>query len=239
MTARRLARREPLRMIRLGVATLDKDLPLPARRALIRIIRGILNGALSGLGLVMLCLMGLDAAMAEHPHADDRFRSLQTDEDSVRGQYRWRPLDGEAPAVHRTDQPSQPSVLIEQRYPPVTDYAETPPGIPRGVYRPVEGRHDITPHYEGYRFRSLSPSEQSRIKRRNQENRWSRAKLENGGRRKIPATPYVKDDSDNWGGYTFRPDKRLDKNERGGAVFSSPYLPAFSDAYPAPQFRRD
>jgi NhaD family Na+/H+ antiporter len=39
-------------MIRLGVATLDKDLPLPASRALIRFICGALNEALSGLGLV-------------------------------------------------------------------------------------------------------------------------------------------------------------------------------------------
>ncbi len=40
-------------MIQLDVATLGKGLPLPARRALIRIICRVLNEALSGLGLVV------------------------------------------------------------------------------------------------------------------------------------------------------------------------------------------
>ncbi|MCU7920775.1 MAG: hypothetical protein KZQ95_20830 [Candidatus Thiodiazotropha sp. (ex Epidulcina cf. delphinae)] len=177
--------------------------------------------------------------MAQHPYADYRFRGQQTDQASVWSQYRWRPLDDETPPVHQADQPVEPSVSIEQRYPPVTDYAETPPGLPRGVYRPVEERHNITPHHEGFRFRSLSPSEQSRIERRNQQSRQSRMKLENGGRREMPATPYAKGDRINWGGYTFRPDKRLDNKGRGDVVPSYPYPPAFSNAYPAPQFRQD
>jgi len=116
--------------------------------------------------------------------------------------------------------------------PPVTDYAEPPPGLPRGLYRQVERRHTITPQLEGYKFRPIAPAEQVRNKARGDEGRSS-------GNADSSAGPIGKDI---YPGFTpmdghqprpvYRPDKRLDMGTRqDGRRY--PY----GSAAPMPRFR--
>lgn len=183
------------------------------------------------------CLVGLGEVLAGEPYADYGFRS-QPEKGFISEQdhYRWRPLNGdESPSGSSADsfqggyQTQQPSY----RPPLVMDYADTPPGLPRGVYRPVEKRHSITPHKDGFRFRTLTPREQQRTKRRNQE--YNQAD-------RFSSDGYGGLDSSPQQGYRFRPDKRLDK--RGSANWGRSYSfhqngPAFTEAYQAPIYRPD
>lgn len=116
--------------------------------------------------------------------------------------------------------------------PPATDYAEPPPGLPRGLYRQVEQRHTITPHIEGYRFRPIEPEEQIRNKERIEEERSSGT----------TDTTQMPNRHEFYNGYVpqesrqpkavYRPDKRLDKGSRQG-IKRYPY----DTASPMPQFR--
>lgn len=107
---------------------------------------------------------------------------------------------------------------------PVADYAQPPAGLPRGLYRPVEERHTITPHLEGYRFRPLRPDEQVRLKARSdktlrapeddrQSDAMGYAESMPGGREARPV---------------FRPDKRLEPDSRERySLPSGPVMPRF------------
>ncbi|MCU7892148.1 MAG: hypothetical protein KZQ78_11260 [Candidatus Thiodiazotropha sp. (ex Ustalcina ferruginea)] len=192
----------------------------------------------------LLCLGSLDEVLAQQPHADFQFRSLQQNSSYPEDQYRWRPLNGDMEYSGLTDQAFQGQGKDEPGYfSSVTDYADTPSGLPRGVYRPVQERHNITPHKEGFRFRTLTPSEQLRVKRRNQENRQSPNRVEKNRSEKAPLNPYgAYTDANNREGFRFRPDKRLDKKGRGSGRredHTFPYDPAFTGTYPAPIFRQD
>lgn len=196
------------------------------------------------LGLV--CLVGLGEVLAREPYADYPFRS-QARADAVYRQdhFRWRPLNQEEARLHEnpstgpysdTDQgQTRPAI-----YPPIyTDYAETPPGLPRGVFRPVEERHAIIPHMDGYRFRTLTPDEQQHIKRRNEryEQAWQPKRREKHSSSSLDGYSYAEPQRRET--YRYRPDERLD-NKRGGnwgRPDGFPYNPAFTDAYQAPMFR--
>ncbi|MCU7932218.1 MAG: hypothetical protein KZQ90_15555 [Candidatus Thiodiazotropha sp. (ex Codakia rugifera)] len=191
----------------------------------------------------LLCLVGLDKVLAQQPHADFRFRGVQQNSGYPEDQYRWRPLNGDMEPSDLKDQAFQgQGVEKPHYYSPVTDYADTPPGLPRGVYRPVEERHNITPHKEGFRFRTLAPSEQLRVKRRNQESRQSPNRIEKKRSETVPLNPYGYTDANKKKGFRFRPDKRLDR--KGGASgkregYTYPYNPTFSGTYSAPVFRQN
>ncbi|PVV13124.1 MAG: hypothetical protein B6D77_04750 [gamma proteobacterium symbiont of Ctena orbiculata] len=193
----------------------------------------------------LACLVGLGDVLAREPYADFKFRSTsQTGFVFQQESYRWRPLNDEDDQLH-VDSPAES--FNEQRqyrqslYPSsVVDYAETPPGLPRGVYRPVEERHAITPHKDGYRFRTLTPKEQLRIKRRNEEYTQYQRPPGNESRMFLSTDSYGLTEPRRQKTYKFRPDKRLDKKQGGGNwgprdLF--PYNPAFTDAYQTPMFR--
>ncbi|MEW8508652.1 MAG: hypothetical protein AB2598_18325 [Candidatus Thiodiazotropha sp.] len=198
----------------------------------------------AALWLVLIaCLVGLGELLAGQPYADFQFLE-QSQQRPVYGEdrYRWRPLNEEQQGESSTN--LVPNVIDNgrsNRPPPIIDYAESPPGLPRGVYRPVEKRHNITPHMDGYRFRTLSPSEQQRIKRRNEE--YSRAWQPNRKEtsQQLSSEPYYGFKTDSQQGYRFRPDKRLEKRQgrNWGEPGSFPNDPAFTEAYPAQMFRPD
>jgi hypothetical protein len=80
------------------------------------------------------------------------------------GQYQWRPLSQQQEGAATSNREQQASdVRSSQLY---RDSTDTPFGLPRGSYRPVPQRLEITPYHQSYRFRPLSPSEQERIKQR-------------------------------------------------------------------------
>ena len=150
-------------------------------------------------------------------------------------QYRWRPFEGkEQPSVSQWPQSEAP---VKQSVPDYQDYADTPMGLPRGVYRPVQERHEITPHHQGFRFRPLSPAEQVRIKKRNSANRDA-GKQRDIVFRPQSQTAHGRDSTvSRQSRYRFRPDKRLDTIERR-RVPSYSQEPAFTELYPAPVFRQ-
>jgi hypothetical protein len=194
----------------------------------------------------LTCLVVFGDVLAREPYADYQFHS-QSHDGFVRQreQFRWRPLNEEEEKLHQnsstgsyTGRVNKSSVL----YPPAfTDYAETPPGLPRGVYRPVEERHTIIPHKNGFRFRTLTPAEQERIKRRNAlyNQYWLPERSEKQSL--PPSDSYSYSVPRRQEAYRFRPDKRLDKKRGGNWERSEtfPYNPAFSEAYQAPVFRPD
>lgn len=189
------------------------------------------------------CLFGLGEVMAGGDYADYRFRNYsQYGPLSQEDRYRWRPLNEDE---QRSDSPAEPyreRLQTPQRVspPPVIDYAETPPGLPRGVYRPVEERHNITPHMEGFRFRTLSPSEQRRIKRRNEEYNQSVKPNRSESRKRLSSDGYGGFDTDRQQDYRFRPDERLDKRRSGNWGRSYTYHPngpAFTETYQTPVYR--
>jgi hypothetical protein len=199
----------------------------------------------ASLWLVFLsCLVALDDVLAREPFADYQFRAQPQDGlDFQQDQFRWRPLDGEE--ENQRNESSAESFRGQRqgrstRYPPsVIDYAETPPGLPPGVYRPVEERHAITPHMEGHRFRTLTPDEQRRIKRRNERYNQAWQLKQSEERSSQPSDGYSYSEPQRQDAYRFRPDKRLDK-KRGGNWQPSqtfPYDPAFTEAYQTPMFR--
>lgn len=134
-------------------------------------------------------------------------------------QYRWRPLDGEEPPP--VLQWPEYATVNERNLPAYHDYADTPPGLPRGVYRPVRERHKITPHHQGYRFRPLSPAEQVRIKERNSAARDGDKQPGLVFRSQRQAVHGRDSTVSRQSRYRFRPDKRLDAVENGRAPYHS------------------
>jgi hypothetical protein len=194
----------------------------------------------------LVCLVGLGEVLAREFYGEVKHpNSAQTGSYFPKDNYRWRPLNGEEQGLyiappsesikqHQYRQPGYPSSAI--------DYADTPPGLPRGVYRPVEERHTITPHKDGYRFRTLTPSEQQRIKRRNEAYSQSIQPLSQEKRTTLSTDNYGLTKPQRQEIYKFRPDKRLDKKSTPGSwgrTGEFPYNPAFTEAYPAPMFRPD
>ncbi len=190
----------------------------------------------------LMCLFGLGEVMAGGGYADNQFRGHNRNGPvSQQNHYRWRPLneeekrsDSSVEAYRDTFQTPRPVYS-----PPAMDYAETPPGLPRGVYRPVEERHNITPHLEGFRFRTLSPSEQLRIKRRNEEYNQSTKPRRGESRRRFSFDDNSRFDANHQAGYRFRPDKRLDNRHSGGwrgSYTFNPNTPAFTETYQAPAY---
>ncbi|MEW8031452.1 MAG: hypothetical protein AB2540_01505 [Candidatus Thiodiazotropha endolucinida] len=193
----------------------------------------------------LLCLVGLGDVLAREPYADYQFRGQTQNRLGLQqDHYRWRPLNEEEEKLIESSadsanvrRPNQSTLYPSS----VIDYAETPPGLPRGVYRPVEERHTITPHMDGFRFRELTPDEQLRIKRRNEiyNQSWQPDRSDNRSILSSGGYSHGQPEIQRQGAYKFRPDKRLDK-KRGGnweRSQSFPYNPAFTEAYQAPMFR--
>ncbi|MEW8289386.1 MAG: hypothetical protein AB2672_02575 [Candidatus Thiodiazotropha endolucinida] len=193
----------------------------------------------------LLCLVGLGDVLAREPYADFQFRSQTQNRLGLQqDHYRWRPLNEEEEKLIESSADSANIRLPNQSTlnpSSVIDYAETPPGLPRGVYRPVEERHTITPHMDGFRFRELTPDEQLRIKRRNElyNQSWQPDRSDNRSIHSSGGYSHGQSEIQRQGAYKFRPDKRLDKKRGGnwGRSQSFPYNPAFTDAYQAPMFR--
>jgi hypothetical protein len=192
----------------------------------------------------LACLVAFVDVLAREPYADYQYR-IQPEGGSgfMQDRFRWRPLNedeekirSESSAGSFRGQRQNQSTL----YPPSTiDYAETPPGLPHGVYRPVEERHTITPHMDGFRFRTLKPDEQQRIKRRNEYYNQFWQSKQSEYRASPSVDSYSSSEPQRQGAYKFRLDKRLD-NRRGGSWERShgfPYNPAFTEAYQTPTFR--
>ncbi|MBV2126804.1 MAG: hypothetical protein KUF75_16765 [Candidatus Thiodiazotropha sp. (ex Ctena orbiculata)] len=193
----------------------------------------------------LLCLVGLGDVLAREPYVDFQFRSQTQNRLGLQqDHYRWRPLNEEEEKLIESSADSANIRLPNQSTlnpSSVIDYAETPPGLPRGVYRPVEERHTITPHMDGFRFRELTPDEQLRIKRRNElyNQSWQPDRSDNRSIHSSGGYSHGQPEIQRQGAYKFRPDKRLDKKRGGnwGHSQSFPYNPAFTDAYQAPMFR--
>jgi hypothetical protein len=143
------------------------------------------------------------------------------------GFYRWRPLEEES---------SKASPQLRQPRPAwgrgVTDYTDEPFGLPPGTYRPIEQRHTITPHLEGYRFRPIKPEEQ----RRNRARQETRGRIHDEQDLRQSNEREGLSDAYGAGGkrpaYNFRPDPRFDKSSRG-----APSRYAFPMGSDAPRFR--
>ncbi|MEW8028125.1 MAG: hypothetical protein AB2806_10340 [Candidatus Thiodiazotropha sp.] len=193
----------------------------------------------------LFCLVGLGDVLAREPYAGYEFRTQgQNGFGFQQDPFRWRPLNEEE--EKRVETSAEPFKGQHQNQPPhypppVIDYAEAPSGLPPGVYRPVEERHTITPHMDGFRFRTLTPNEQLRIKRRNEayNQAWQPDRSEN--RSFMISDGYSQGYSEiqRKEAYKFRPDKRLDKKRGGnwGRSHAFPYNPAFTEAYQTPMFR--
>ncbi|MES9973028.1 MAG: hypothetical protein ABW094_02130 [Candidatus Thiodiazotropha sp.] len=193
----------------------------------------------------LLCLVGLGDVLAREPYADYQFRGQTQNRSGLQqDRYRWRPLNEEEEKLIESSaepdnarRPNQSTLYPSS----VIDYAEAPPGLPRGVYRPVEERHTITPHMDGFRFRELTPDEQLRIKRRNEiyNQAWQPDRSENRSILSSGGYSQGQPEIQRQGTYKFRPDKRLDKKRGGnwGRSQSFPYNPAFTEAYQTPMFR--
>jgi hypothetical protein len=148
---------------------------------------------------------------------------------------RWRPLDQDE-ITHQTRDRAQSYPDVPIRPPQYQDYTDTPYGLPRGVYRPVEERHNITPHLQGYRFRPLTPNEQVRVRKRNMDHQNEASR--SAGVARPTYSPLLPSER----GFTgqeslrFRPDKRLP------SISDNPLLnntsdPEFTELYPPTQFR--
>jgi hypothetical protein len=159
--------------------------------------------------------------------------SLYTEQHSApaaaknRGYYRWRPLE---------EEDSKASTELRQPRPAWgrggTDYTDEPFGLPPGTYRPIEERHTITPHLEGYRFRPIDPDEQRRNRMRNKSQERIQAEgggPQSNGREGVPGASYTGEQTP---AFMFRPDPRLDTPTRG-----APSRYAFPMGSEAPRFR--
>jgi hypothetical protein len=183
---------------------------------------------------VLVIIMGSGAAMAQQPYADYRFRnpdpSVETgvsEPGAGAMNYRWRPLEQEAPDGQPESPPERGPATKGYSYPRNLDYTDEPLGLPRGTYRRIEERHTITPHDKGYRFRPIGPDEQERVKERNANDRQTYTDIPGMNGRgdayrsdSRPSPPI------------FRPDKRLDKGTRGSTDRYS-----YPEGRPLPQFR--
>lgn len=191
------------------------------------------------------CLVGLGEVLAGERYTDYRFRSQSHNKTIYEeDRYRWRPLNEEERRGELSAESFQEELQNQQSIyaPSAVDYAETPPGLPRGLYRPVEERHSITPHKDGFRFRTLTPNEQLRIKRRNKAYKQVWQPIQNRNNpRLFSSDGYGHFESNTRQDYIFRPDKRLDKKLGGDweRRDTFPYDPAFTEAYQAPMFRTE
>ncbi|MES9992936.1 MAG: hypothetical protein ABW098_13340 [Candidatus Thiodiazotropha sp.] len=190
------------------------------------------------------CLVGLGELLAGQPYVQHQFHE-QTRQRPAQSEdrYRWRPLNNEEQQGTSTSKqvPDMFDNGQSNRAPRIIDYAETPPGLPRGVYRPVEDRHNITPHKDGYRFRSLSPREQERIKRRNEAYNRAWQPKPKQAEQQFSSERFGSFETNRQQDYRFRPDKRLEKQQGRNWGYPSTFTndPAFTEAYPAPMFRPD
>jgi hypothetical protein len=142
--------------------------------------------------------------------------------------YRWRPLDEESEGAQADKREQQKS-----RLPVAGDYTDEPFGLPPGTYRPIEQRHTITPHLEGYRFRPIVPEEQVRNRTRNERQEHSQSNRnypQSAGQAESGYEGYPMDGQAPT--YNFRPDPRLDNPTRG-----APSRYAFPMGSEAPRFR--
>jgi hypothetical protein len=194
--------------------------------------------------VVLACLVGLGEVLAREPYADYQFRGQPQHGFDYREDYfRWRPLNGDEAKPHKDSSGGSYGDRADSqstRYPPrYTDYADTPPGLPHGVYRPVEERHTIVPHMDGYRFRTLGPDEQLRIKRRNERYHQSWQPKQSEPRSSPSTGVYSYSEPQRQEAYKFRPDARLEKQIRRdwGRSDTFPYNPAFTETYQTPMFR--
>ncbi len=148
---------------------------------------------------------------------------------------RWRPLGSNETGRETHDNVSYPPDRALGP-PPYRDYTDSPFGLPRGVYRPVEERHNITPHHQGYRFRPLTPNEQVRVRKRNADQQNAVRRRMDGFRPEYasqtadaPVTPGQE-------GFRFRPDARFPSQNEDPLQHYNPN-PEFSELYPTTQFR--
>jgi hypothetical protein len=172
--------------------------------------------------LWLVCLLAplqLSAERYAYPDDEDYSGKPQVNLGSA-GRYQWRPLN-----ERRGSTTTPNSDWKGQDYQPTqhySDYTDTPFGLPRGSYRPVKQRHEITPH-QGYRFRPLSPTEQQRLKQRNLVKQDSQ---QSSGRPRF-RPQHFSSEVGRFGyssgkQYRFRPDERLDSG------FSSETTPFYT-----------
>jgi hypothetical protein len=143
------------------------------------------------------------------------------------GRYRWRPLEEQAVGESARQGQARPSWRSG-----VMDYTDEPFGLPPGTYRPIEERHTITPHREGYRFRPINPQEQRRNRARNitqERNQGERGSPQSTERTGGAGVSYT---GEQMPAFKFRPDPRLDAPTRG-----APSRYAFPMGSEAPRFR--
>jgi hypothetical protein len=172
-------------------------------------------------------LVSAQDAHDPYPHDLSIDRQLTPASPQNGGFYRWRPLEEEA---------TKESIKSQQPRPiwgtGVMDYTDEPFGLPPGTYRPIEQRHTITPHLEGYRFRPIDPEEQrrNRARKETQERIHAEQGLRQSNGREGFSEAY------GTGGerpaLIFRPDPRLDKPSRG-----APSRYSFPMGSEAPRFR--
>ncbi|MET0066155.1 MAG: hypothetical protein ABW076_07400 [Candidatus Thiodiazotropha sp.] len=173
-------------------------------------------------------LPGISVQAAEYPGA------AQTGGYHTGIPNRWRPLD--STETERQTPHDNSSQAYTSGIPQYQDYTDTPYGLPRGVYRPVEERHIITPHHKGYRFRPLTPNEQVRVHKRNTDQLQEMSRARND--RRPVYTPRGADASAFSGqsGFRFRPDDRL-PSMTDSPSRSYPPNPEFTELYPSNLFR--
>ncbi|MET0028895.1 MAG: hypothetical protein ABW101_14805 [Candidatus Thiodiazotropha sp.] len=148
---------------------------------------------------------------------------------------RWRPLEQDEVAKQARDsaQSYQDRLSSSPQY---QDYTDIPYGLPRGVYRPVEERHNITPHHQGYRFRPLTPNEQVKVRKRNTDHQ---NELRRSTDLAHPSYGQIMPGGSALTGQQslrFRPDKRLPSMSENPMQNFRPD-PEFTELYPPTLFR--
>ncbi len=149
--------------------------------------------------------------------------------------YRWRPADNSySQADSATTRFRHDTELAPARIQPSM-------GQPPGVYRPIEESHTLYPQVGAFRFRSISPEEQSQIERSDvsqsgvqSDGYHGRLKYrdENKMPFRAPDTHYK---------YRFRPDARFPSSQSGEINRESLTTPShtYPPVYAAPVFRKE
>lgn len=172
--------------------------------------------------------------------AQDGYRHYQYQPSTITGSgsysgYQWRPLDeqladqGEKAHTFRGGS----EILPSQSYPIY--------GLPPGTYRPLDGVNRISPQLGKYRFRAISPAEQSRNEKqerlRNQQIPDStQTQFRFRGHDSTPTFWHPESTYQP----LFRPDERFSNRQSGQTYQTDPYSPYQSYNPPSlsPNFRR-
>lgn len=115
-------------------------------------------------------------------------------------------------------------------------------GLPPGVYRPLESQRSVSPQVGAYRFRSISPEEQSRPKRTESQVSKENYNPSSGYQgysndRSQPFNAYERQQR-----YRFRPDERFPEEEYGRQNrlrLMKPQHQTYPPTYPPLIFRQE